>query len=553
MSDGPRDDVVIRVDRLGKTYPVYRSPLDALKELIPGRKHHVDVPALEDVSFVVRRGERVGVVGANGAGKSTLLKVLAGTVDHTSGAFDVRGDLRAILELGTGFHEECSGRENILMGGLCLGYSARELERRTPWILDFSELHKVIDQPLRTYSTGMKMRLMYSVAFCGAVDTMIIDEALATGDGAFIRKCTNHIVELCGGGTTALIVSHNLYFLERICHRVIYLKDGRVVADGDPLQVCKLYEADLGRSFIEASDGSGAVSDFTRDEAAPEPQAPRAAPIITGGVATDERAFVDDKPLAADMLDPDGGPPGRAESNGTGEVVHADGSIEPIDFNGAPAVRHRQLVTLREARLFDAGGEPTSEIQVGQPCRLRFTLESRLRKRDVHVGFMIWNERNEHVATTTNVCSLDAGGSPNGLRLDLVEGLLELDVVFPSLRLGAGAYYLKFGVSPGNEHYSDDDLILSENRCLAFCVLRPDHVQTVFYEPHSVWSGLRRLGDLPAEAGALPATADPTPPPADASPTDDPAPTTDAATDPAAEDAPSLTAAAGALEVDRNP
>lgn len=501
MSSAAPQEPAISVSRLSKTYPVYKSPLDALKEIIPGRNHHTDFPALEEIDFVVRRGERVGIVGANGAGKSTLLKVLSGTVDHSAGDFSISGELRAILELGTGFHEECSGRENILMGGLCLGYSQRELEEHTDWIIEFSELGRVIDQPLRTYSSGMKMRLMYSVAFCRPVEIMIIDEALATGDGAFIRKCTNHIVELCGGGTTALIVSHNLYFLERICHRVIYLKDGRIIADGDPLTVCKLYEKDLGRDFVDGGDGGGSVSAYVRHDGAAEgrgdslEEVTSVAPIIPGGVHGEAPAFVDDLPLSTDMLEAGGGlgRPDLTGGNGPGEIIHDDGRVEPIDFSGAPAVLHRGLVKLLEARLFDELGEPVSEVTTGQPCRMRFVFESWVRKPDVHLGFMIWNDRNEHVATTTNVCSLDGRGRSNAMRVDLVDGVFSIDVVFPSLRLGAGAYYLKFGVSPGSEHFSDDDLLLSENRCLAFVVLRPDHVQTVVYEPHSVWSPLKQL------------------------------------------------------------
>lgn len=488
MSSTP---LAITAKNLSKTYPVYASPLDALKEIFPGRKHHTDFHALTDVSFDVRRGERVGIVGANGAGKSTLLKVLAGTVDHSAGSYAVNGELRAILELGTGFHEECTGRDNIMMGGLCLGYSAKDLRERTNWIIEFSELGAVMDRPLRTYSSGMKMRLMYSVAFCKPVELMIIDEALATGDGAFVRKCTNHIVELCGGGATALVVSHNLYFLERICHRVIYLRDGRLVADGDPLEVCKLYEAELARSFVQGV-GVPAVTEFRRDDAPDrELLSERAEPILGGG--RDEPGFVDHKPMLPLDLDPDHAPgePLKAPTNGMGQVREQDGSVVPLDFSGAPAIRHLGLVRLLEARLFDEQGAPTSEVGCGRPCRVRFVLESRVAKTDVHVGFMIWNQREEHVATSTNVCSLDGLGRPNGRRLDLDFGTFAIEVVFPSVRLGAGGYYLKFGVSPGMEHYSDDDLLLSENRCLAFAVVRPDHVQDVIYEPHSVWSALR--------------------------------------------------------------
>ncbi|MCB9896493.1 MAG: ABC transporter ATP-binding protein [Planctomycetes bacterium] len=547
-------DVVIRVDRLCKTYPVYATPLDALKEVVTGRPRHTEFRALSDVSFRVRKGERVGIVGANGAGKSTLLKILAGTIDHTGGRYRIAGRLRAILELGTGFHEECSGRENILMGGMCLGYSRKELEERTDWIIAFSELGPVIDRPLRTYSSGMKMRLMYSVAFCGQVEVMIVDEALATGDARFVQKCTNHIVDVCGGGTTALIVSHNLYFLERICHRVIYLRGGRVIADGEPLTVCKLYEQDLGRDFVGGDDLAELPEQAPVGQASVEhgPAAPRfddeiddddesgdadpaaaaaaraaaevarastpgwrrhddddgggedfdlgrAEPVLAG----DGDGFVDDVPLFDGMFDAS-----AERTNGAGERLDDDGRLVPIDFEGAPPVRDMRLVELVDARLFDALGEPTREVVCGRPCRMRFVLRSRLRKQGVHLGFMIWNERGEHVATTTNVCSLDGHGRPNTRRFDLDVGTVAADVVFPSLRLGAGRYYLKFGVAPGPEHFSDDDLLLSEDRCLPFSVVRPDHIQTVHYEPHSVWSPLRVVStDAPAVAAEASGTS----------------------------------------------
>jgi ABC-type polysaccharide/polyol phosphate transport system ATPase subunit len=522
----------IVVERLCKRYRVYDTPLDALKEALTHRPRHRDFLALDDVSFTVARGERVGIVGANGAGKSTLLRILSGTLDHTAGRFAIEGRLRAVLELGTGFHEECTGRENVLMGGLCMGYARSELEERLDWIIEFSGLARVIDQPLRTYSSGMKSRLMYAVAFCRSVEVMIVDEALATGDGAFVRKCTQHIVDLCSHGATALVVSHNLYFLERLCDRVLYLRHGQLVADGEPLAVCKQYEADLGRDFVAAAGadlatgaglangatdaaGASAAADggvpFLRAEApvpAPEPAAgadPRNG-LHAGLVVAEAPAAWPDWSAwpVPEPLPP--GPAGEARSNGAGEIRGADGRWEPFDFSGAPAVRALGLVRLREAMLLDEQGRRTSQIVVGRPARLRFVLESRVRKRDANVGFMVWSDRDVHVATTTTACSLDEAGRPNGVRVDLAEGVFAIEVAFPSLRLGAGRYWLRFGVGPGREHYSEDDLLLSESRCLAFAVLRPDHVQDVFHEPVSRWSGLLRLSDLPASPAA------PTPP-----------------------------------------
>ncbi len=516
----------IAVLGLTKVYRVYDRPMDALREALTRRPRHREFRALDDVSFEVGRGQRVGIVGCNGAGKSTLLRILAGTLDHTAGRFAIDGRLRAVLELGTGFHEECTGRENILMGGLCMGYSRRELLERLDWIIEFSELGPVIDQPLRTYSSGMKSRLMYAVAFCMPVEIMVVDEALATGDGAFVRKCTNHIVDLCSHGTTALIVSHNLYFLERLCDRVLYLRRGRLLADGEPLAVCKQYEEDLGRDFVGVESGAlAAPATKAAPAASAAPAAPetRAAPPVflrkeppsttveTGPIATERADLALPAPVApaapASVTSPTAPrpQPGGHGSNGAGEILQPDGTWAAFDFGGAPAVRHLRLVRLLEASLLDADGRPCSRLVTGQPARFRFVFESRVRKRDAHVGIMIWHEKGVHVATTTNVCALDAAGRPDRVRVDLVEGVHEIEVAFPSLQLGAGRYWLKLGVHPGWEHYSDDDQFLAEHRCVAFAVLRTDHVQDVFYEPVSRWSDLRRRADLPPDEPSGPA------------------------------------------------
>jgi len=508
----PRDDAIV-VEHLTKDYRVYATPLDALKEVVTGRPRHEVLRALDDVSLRVRRGERLGIIGANGAGKSTLLKILSGTIDATSGRFAVSGRLRAILELGTGFHPESTGRENIMMGGLCMGYTRAELDARLEWIVDFSELGPAIDRPVRTYSSGMRQRLMYAVAFCLPVEIMVVDEALAAGDGAFGRKCTNHIVELCSGGSTALLVSHNLYFLERMCDRVVYLRRGRLVGDGEPLEVCKQYEDDMGRDFV------------TRTLAQPLPAAResvgfvRAEPGVHEAVAPGDELPATPAEAQRDppndprfsMQDPPGDlpRPGKRQHNGTGEVLGEDGTWSAFDFTGAPAVRHRGWVRLRAAEVYDGYGRRSHQLVVGQPARFRFVIESRVRKRDVHVGIMILSEHEHHVGTTTNVCSLDWRGRPNGIRYDLREGLLEVEAIVPSLRLGAGQYFVKFGVATGFEHFSDDDLLCCEWRCLSWSMVRPDTVKQVLYDPISRWTPMRRIGgvdalEVPDAAAAAP-------------------------------------------------
>lgn len=253
--------VAIRAEALTKCYHLYEKPFDRLKHFFwPKRTYGREFWALREASFEVARGEVLGIVGANGAGKSTVLQLVCGTLSPTSGSLKVSGRIAALLELGAGFNPEFTGRENVFLAASILGLSTDEIEAQYPQIVEFSGIGDFIDNPVKTYSSGMYVRLAFSVATNVNPDILVIDEALSVGDGEFTRKSFDRIMEFKKSGKTILFCSHSLYQVEAICNRAIWLDHGRIREQGRADEVVMAYNDFLnGATPAEVMD-----TDFAR-------------------------------------------------------------------------------------------------------------------------------------------------------------------------------------------------------------------------------------------------------------------------------------------------
>ncbi|MED9822206.1 MAG: ABC transporter ATP-binding protein [Christensenellales bacterium] len=239
-------DTIIEVKDVSMRFRMANDRINSIKEYaiarMRGKLQYNEFEALKHVSFDVKRGEVVGLIGHNGAGKSTMLKVISGILKPTEGSVVVRGNVAPMLELGSGFDMDMTGRENIFLNGAILGYSEEFLKSKYDEIVAFSEIGQFIDIPLRNYSSGMIARLAFSVATVVVPEILIVDEVLAVGDAAFQEKSRARMMELMGGGTTVLFVSHSLPQIREMCSRVVWLEHGQVQRFGDTQEICDAYE-----------------------------------------------------------------------------------------------------------------------------------------------------------------------------------------------------------------------------------------------------------------------------------------------------------------------
>ena len=234
---------IITVKNVEKVYPLYDRTVDRLKETlsITKKSYHKDFYALRDINFTIRSGETVGIIGTNGSGKSTILKIITGVLTPTKGEVDVVGKISALLELGAGFNMDYTGIENLYMNGTMMGYTRAEMDQKIPEILEFADIGDFVNQPVKTYSSGMFVRLAFALAINVEPEVLIVDEALSVGDAFFQAKCFSKLEEIRNSGTTILFVSHDTTSVKQLCNRAIWIEKGVVKADGDANEICEQY------------------------------------------------------------------------------------------------------------------------------------------------------------------------------------------------------------------------------------------------------------------------------------------------------------------------
>lgn len=241
-------DIILSVKGVSKCFEMYSKPSGRLKQMLfgwTGRKWFKEFWALKDISFDVHRGECIGIIGRNGAGKSTLLQIITGTLAQSQGEVCRNGRIAALLELGCGFNPEFTGKENVYLEGSIIGLTKREIDSRYNDIIRFADIGEFIDQPVKTYSSGMMVRLAFAVQIMVDPDILIVDEALAVGDAAFQRKCYARMAQLVEKGVTIILVSHDINSIKRMCTTALYLKNGSTVCSGAVLPVVNAYMKDL--------------------------------------------------------------------------------------------------------------------------------------------------------------------------------------------------------------------------------------------------------------------------------------------------------------------
>jgi lipopolysaccharide transport system ATP-binding protein len=439
----------IRVSGLGKTYRVWRHPSDMLFEALAFRRRHTEFQALTDISFELPPGSVTGIMGRNGAGKSTLLRIVAGTLDATAGTVDVKGRIAAILELGTGFSLDYTARENIYLGGMCLGLKQSDIRRRFDEIVAFAEVGDFIDQPFRTFSSGMQARLTFAVATCVDPNILIIDEALAVGDARFQVKSFDRVREFKRRGKAILFVSHDTNQIAAICDRALLLEKGRIVADGSPQKVCNIYHEMLfgpAQAILAPRDP---VSTIQIDAL------PKMAEPTKGG----ETGHIQDPPSLEPLRLSAGGreaPPDEATPKDPLSAASSHGAGEPALASALKRDVHPRehrygdgAARIRAIAITDQNGQPVNRVQSLGIYHLVCGI-----KADVDVGPLVfgWLVRDKRGLDLFG-WDMQTGRSEPIPRMRAGE-TVKVVVAFQA-NLGAGNYFVTVALADTNKHKHD--------------------------------------------------------------------------------------------------
>jgi ABC-type polysaccharide/polyol phosphate transport system ATPase subunit len=363
-------------------------------------------PALTDVSFTVPKGSTYGVIGRNGSGKSTALKLVAGITKPTSGTVRVEGRISALIELGAGFHPEISGRENVFINGIMLGLSKSQIQERFDDIVDFAELREFIDAPVKTYSSGMYMRLGFAVAIHVDPDVLLVDEVLAVGDEGFTHKCLDKFAEFRRRNKTILLVTHSLGLVERFCDEAVWIDEGRVMGHGDPKRIVDAYltAVEKGEEQLLATTTAKAVEAASREgDATAHP-----AEGVTPGETVQES--------------------GEAAAKGEPELQNM--------FEATEGRWGSREIEITDVALIDHTGEPTFVFHSGDAMSVRVTVNAHTAISDFVFGIGLFNAdgvccygTNTYLEEMTPVSIEGTVQATFAVeRLDLVEGTYKLDV-----------------------------------------------------------------------------------------------------------------------------
>lgn len=398
-------DVAIKVSNVGKSFQTYEKPRDRLLQLLFGshKTYYKEFNALHDISFQVKKGETVGIVGRNGSGKSTLLQIICGTLNQTSGNIETNGRIAALLELGSGFNPDFTGKENVYLNARVLGLSRQEIEERYESIIDFAEIGDFIDQPIKTYSSGMLVRLAFAVAINVDPVILVVDEALSVGDELFQRKCFSKIEQIKQQGATILFVSHSGTTVVELCDRAILIDNGKLLFDGTPKKTIGLYQKLL--------------------YASPEKQAALRDEILNQAIRENLRTTppLVEKPKAAEQ--------------GTISSEFFDPNLKPkstisYESNGA---------RILDPKIVDSEGRQVNCLIRGEIYQYRYTVEFLEAAQKIRYGMLI--------KTTSGI---ELGGSASSSTGN--EGMSahkgeRIEVAFKfTCNLNTGIYYLNAGV-----------------------------------------------------------------------------------------------------------